>query len=79
MEEYEATFEVDSKTDALAIERLLNRLYNSIREESRSIREGTADSTATLSNFEAMRDAARERRPGRLTIVYECEDEGFEG
>lgn len=78
MPEFEATFEVNSKTDALAIERLTNRLYNAVREESRSLRSETTDSTEMLSKFEAIRDAARETRPGRLTIVYEQRDERFE-
>ena len=79
MEEYEATFEVDSKTDAHAVERLLDRLYDSVREESRTLREGTGDSAEMLAQFEAIRDAARDRRPGQLTVVYERREEGFEG
>ena len=79
MEEYEATFEVDSKTDAHAVERLLERLYDSVREESRTLREGTGDSAEMLAQFEAIRDAARDRRPGKLTVVYERRDGEFEG
>lgn len=79
MEEYEATFEVDSKTDAHAVERLLDRLYDSVREESRTLREGTGDSAEMLAQFEAIRDAARDRRPGKLTVVYEQREEGFGG
>ena len=79
MEEYEATFEVDSKTDAHTVERLLDRLYDSVREESRTLREGTGDSAQMLAQFEAIRDAARDRRPGKLTVVYEQREGGFEG
>jgi len=79
MEEYEATFEVDSKTDAYAVERLMERLYDSLREESRTVREGSSDSTEMLEQFEAIRDAARRHNPGQLTVVYEQRDEEFEG
>lgn len=78
MPKFEATFEVESKSDALAVERLMNRLYDAIREETRTLREGTQDSTEMLSQFEAVRDATRRTRPGRLTISYEQDDEGFD-
>ena len=78
MQEFEATFDVDSKTDALAVERLMNRLYDALREESRTLQDGTRDSTEMLSQFEAIREAARRRRPGRLTVVYEQRDEEFD-
>lgn len=78
MEEYEATFPIESETDAHAVERLLEGLYDAVREESRTTREGTADSTETLADFSAMRDAARRHAPGRLTVVYRRRDEPFE-
>ena len=74
MQQHEATFEVESKADALAVERLMNRLYDALREESRTLQEGTADSTEMLSQFEAIREASRRRRPGRLTVLYEYRD-----
>lgn len=77
MEEYEAIFEVESKTDAYAVERTLNRLYDSLREESMTVRGGTNDSTAMLEQFKAVRDAAQRPAPGTLTVVYEQEDEAF--
>lgn len=77
MEEYEATFAIESKTDAYAVERLLNRLYDAVREESRKTREVTSDSTGTLSDFAAVRDAARRHAPGRLTVVYERREAEF--
>ena len=77
MEEYEATFEITSKSDAHAIEQLMNQLYDSLREESRTVREGTKDSTQVLQQFKAIRDAARSPKPGRFTVVYETR-EGFE-
>jgi hypothetical protein len=78
MEEYEATFEIESKRDADAVERLLSRLYDSLREESRTVRDGTSDSTEMLTQFEAVRDAARDRNPGTLTVVLERRNEPFE-
>lgn len=78
MEEYEATFEIESKAEAYAVERLTERLYDSVREESRTVREGTNDSTGMLEQFRAVRDAARRRAPGTLTVVYEQHDEPFD-
>lgn len=79
MEEYKATFEAESKRDAYAVERSLNRVYDSLREESRTVREGTSDSTEMLEQFKTARDAARSRTPGKLTVIYEQQDEPFEG
>lgn len=78
MDEYEATFEVESKTDAHTVERLMNRLYDMLREESRTIRKGSVDSTEMLEQFEAIRDATRRPTPGKLTIVYESKSTEFE-
>ena len=79
MDVYEATFVIESKTDAYAVERLLDRVYDSLREEARTVREGTADSTEMLSEFEALLEAAQRRKPGRLRLVFEQADEAFEG
>ncbi|MGA9400702.1 hypothetical protein [Haladaptatus sp.] len=78
MDEYEATFEITSKDDAHAVERLLNRLYDSLREESRTIRAGTDDSTEMLERFESLRNTAQRQRPGKLKVVFEQRDEPFE-
>jgi hypothetical protein len=79
MEEYEAVFEIDSKTDAHAVERLIERMYDSLREESRTLREGTSDSTEMLGQFETIRNATRRPTPGKLTVIYESRDEEFDG
>ncbi|KAB1198632.1 MULTISPECIES: hypothetical protein [Haloferax] len=79
MDEYTAVFEIDSKTDAYAIERLMDRLYDSLREESRTLVEGASNSTAVLEQFESIRDAARRPTPGKLTVIYESRDEEFDG
>lgn len=78
MDEYEATFEITSKNDAHAVELLLNRLYDTLREESRTISTARSDSTEMLEQFERLRDAARQQRPGELTVVFEQRDEPFE-
>lgn len=78
MDKYEAGFSIETETDAHAVERLLNRLYDSLREESRTLREGTGDSTEMLAEFKAIRDAASRRAPGELTVIYEQRDEEFE-
>lgn len=77
MDSYEATFVIDSKTDAYAVERVMERLYNALREESRSVRDGSNDSSAVLEEFAAIRDATHERSSGTLTVRYEQSDDGF--
>lgn len=78
MEKYEATFEIESKSDAHAVERVVNQLYDSLREESRTVREGTTNSAQMLGQFQAIRDAAKNPQPGRFTVVYETQEEEFE-
>lgn len=78
MSNYEATFEIDSKTDSYAARRLLEQAYDTIREESRSVREGTDDADELLESFRTLRDAAKPPTPGRLTITYERYDGEFE-
>lgn len=78
MEEYEATFSIESASEARAVERMLDRLYDSLREESRTVRDGSGDAAEMLEEFEAIREAAARRTPGELTIVYEQRDEPFE-
>lgn len=78
MVRYEASFEIDSKTDSYAARRILERVYDTIREESRSVREGTDDASELLQEFETLRDAVKDPMPGRLTITYEQYDDEFE-
>ncbi|WP_416841665.1 hypothetical protein [Haloferax sp. DFSO52] len=77
MSQYEASFEIDSKTDSDAARRMLEKVYDTIREESRSVREGTDDADELLRAFQRLRDAAKHRTPGRLTITYEQYDDEF--
>ena len=78
MSRYEASFNIDSKTDSYAARRMLEQVYDTIREESRSVREGTDDADELLREFKTLRDAAKRPTPGRLTITYEQYDGGFE-
>jgi len=77
METYEAAFEIDSESDAHAVESPVPS--RTVRDSSRTVREGTGDSTETLSDFAALRDAAKRPAPGRLTVVYERRADGFGG
>jgi hypothetical protein len=78
MTTHEATFEIDSKTDAYAVRKILEQTYNTVREESRSIREGSDDADELLAAFGSLKDASEQHAPGRLTITYEVEDREFE-
>ena len=78
MVRYEASFEIDSKTDSYAARRILERVYDTIREESRSVREDTDDASELLQEFKTLRDAVKNPTPGRLTITYEQYDDEFE-
>jgi len=79
MPTHEATFEIDSKRDAYAVRTMLEQTYNTVREESRSVRDGTDDATKMLASFEELKQAATEPTPGRLTITYEETEGEFEG
>lgn len=79
MERYEATFEIESKSDSYAARRILERVYDTIREESRTVRAGTSDSGELLEQFETLSEVVKTPTPGRLTVTYEVHDEGFDG
>jgi hypothetical protein len=74
---YQASFKIDSKSDSYAIRRILEKVYDTVREESRTVRENADDTTALLGEFETLRDAAQEPSPGELRIVYERYDDEF--
>ncbi|GAB6861847.1 hypothetical protein ACFR97_11055 [Haloplanus litoreus] len=78
MARYEASFEIDSKTDSYAARRILEQVYDTIREESQGGWGGSDDADELLREFRTLRDAAKRRRPGRLTITYEQADDAFE-
>ena len=79
MDTYEASFEINSRTDAYAVERLVEQLYDALREESRTLREGSDDSRDMLTNFEEILDATKKHKPGTLTVIYKQSNEGFDG
>ncbi|MFC7216287.1 hypothetical protein ACFQO4_19700 [Saliphagus sp. GCM10025334] len=66
------------ETDSYAVRRVLERVYDAIREESQSVREGADNADELLREFQALRDAAKPQTPGRLTITYERYDDTFE-
>lgn len=74
MSRYEASFEIDSKPDSYAARRILEGVYDTVREESRNVRDGS-DETTLLQEFETLRDAAKQPATGKLTITYERYDE----
>lgn len=79
MSQYQASFEIDSKTDSYAARRILERVYDTVREESRSVREGSDDAEELLDAFRTLRDATKQPKPGKLTITFEqYDDVGFE-
>ena len=79
MTQHEASFEIDSMADSNATRRILEHAYDTIREESRTVREGSEDATELLDSFKTLRDAARRSSsPGRLTITYRRFDEEFD-
>ncbi|WP_129115464.1 hypothetical protein [Halegenticoccus tardaugens] len=74
MARYEASFEIGSKADSYAAQRILERVYDTVREEVRTVREGSEDSSETIQAFKTLRDAAKDPMPGKLTIIYEQYD-----
>ena len=78
MSQHEARFEIDSKTDSYAARRILERAYDTVREESRSVQEGSDDASELLKEFKTLRDAAKNPTPGKLTITYEQYDDEFD-
>lgn len=78
MVEHEASFEIDSKRDSYAARRIVERIYDTVREETQSGREGSTDASETLREFETLRDAARRPTPGKITITYDRYDEEFD-
>jgi DNA transposition AAA+ family ATPase len=77
MAQYEAVFEIESKADAEAVRRLVERVYDVMREETREVYADEPDQSEMLDAFEAIRDAARHHGPGTLAIRYDQHDEAF--
>jgi hypothetical protein len=60
------------------VQQVLKHVHDTIRDESRTIREETEDANELLAAFESLQDAAMEPSPWGLKIVYERYDEDFE-
>ncbi|SIR33071.1 hypothetical protein SAMN05421858_2282 [Haladaptatus litoreus] len=78
MARHEATFEIRSKSDAHAINLLMDRVYDSLREQSTTVEGKTKLPNEMLETFDSLRTATNRETPGTLTIVYEEENEPFE-
>lgn len=78
MSQYEASFEIDSKSDSHAARRILEQVYDAVREESRTVRMDSDDASELLEAFKTLRDAAKHPAPGKLTITYEQYDDAFD-
>ena len=78
MSQYEASFEIGSKTDSYAARRILEQVYDTIREESRNVQERTDDANTLLQEFKTLRDAAKHPTAGKLTVTYEQYDDEFD-
>ncbi|WP_267641854.1 hypothetical protein [Haloarchaeobius amylolyticus] len=75
MPTFEGTFEIQDRTDAQAVRTLMEEAYNAFREELQVHGRMTEESSEVLQEFEVIRDATRRPAAGRLTIVYERQDE----
>lgn len=78
MSHHEATFEIESKSDAYVVRLLTETLYDTIREELLSAPGDDTDPSEPLQQFAAIREAARTQSPGTLTVRFEQYDEGFD-
>ncbi len=71
MESRQATFEIDSESDAHAVSLIMEQIYNSLREESVVVNKGEKQPNEMLDEFRKIRTMAEHESPGRLTIIYE--------
>lgn len=78
MSQHEATFEIDSKTDAQVARTLAERVYDTVREETREVSGEDSGQSEMLEEFEAIREAAGRFKPGKLTVRFDQYDEQFD-
>ncbi len=78
MTRHEAVFEIESRSDANAVWRLVEEFHDALREELRGTRNDDGSLDESLQQFERVREAARDPSPGTLTLVYEPREEPFE-
>lgn len=79
MTRHEATFEIESRTDAHAVRMLTEQVLDTLREERRGLDQDRDTLDETVRDLRAIREAARDLSPGTLTITYEQRDEPFDG
>ncbi|WP_435362708.1 hypothetical protein [Haloarchaeobius sp. DYHT-AS-18] len=78
MSRHEATFDISDKTDAQAVQTLMEQAYNAFREELQLHNRSDSVPNEVLREFREIRDATKRTVPGTLTIVYEQRDEPFD-
>lgn len=78
MARYEATFEIISKTHAHIVRRLMEQVYDTLREELRAPARDESSPNDTLQQFKAIREATRHLSPATLTVIYEQHDDTFD-
>ncbi|MFC4359861.1 hypothetical protein ACFO0N_18095 [Halobium salinum] len=78
MTNHEATFEIRSRADAHAVQALLERVYDTFREELRETGGLDARKQEALEAFETLREASQEPSRGTLTVVYDREGTGLD-
>jgi hypothetical protein len=69
-----ASFEIESRSDARIVSRALDELHNRFREEGLAVRDGKADRSDTVAEFESLQDAVDADSRGTLIVTYT--DEG---
>lgn len=78
MSRHEATFQIESKSDAYAVRLLTEQLYDTMREELLNAPGDDAGQNETLQQFAAIRDATRSLSPGSFSVRFERDDERVE-
>lgn len=73
MAEYTATFEIDSRSDARTVSRVLDDLHNRLREEDLRVREGETTVTRMLDEFRTLQNEVDSGATGRLVVTYESD------
>lgn len=78
MSRHEATLDIDSKADAQTARTIAERVYDTVREETREVSDGESSQSEMLEEFEAIREAAADFKPGTLTVRLDRDDERFD-
>lgn len=73
MEEYTATFDIESAADARTVSRVLDDLYDRLREEDLRVREGETVANQMLAEFRALQSEFDAGSTGQLVVTYRSE------